>query len=179
MENFSVFIRNANFDDIAGIMNIEHLSFSGDIIESQKVFEDRISLFSDGFLVAVSENRIVGYISSELWLFLENVPVSNFTLNHSVFDTHHSSGEELYISSIAVDPKFRGSGVGKHLFEELLKTISQKYILKSTILLVGSRWECARSMYQKRGFVEMNRISNFFSPSEDGIIMRKRMEGGK
>ena len=179
MENFSVFIRNANFDDIAGIMNIEHLSFSGDIIESQKVFEDRISLFSDGFLVAVFENRIVGYISSELWLFLENVPISNFTLNHSVFDTHHSNGEELYISSIAVDPKFRGSGVGKDLFEELLKTVPSKYTLKSIILLVSSNWERAYSMYQKRGFAEINRIPDFFSPSEDGIIMRKQMENGK
>ena len=176
MENSSIFIRKANLDDIGGIMNVERLSFPDSVIESQKAFEDRISCFSDGFLVAVSENKIIGYISSELWQFSKNTPISNFTLNHSVFKTHHGDGEELYISSIAVDPKFRGNGIGKYLFEELLKTVPKKYTLMYLILLVSSNWKHAFSMYQKKGFVEINRIPDFFSPSEDGIIMRKQLK---
>ena len=176
MENSSIFIRKANLNDIAGIMTVECLSFPDSVIESQKVFEDRISLFSDGFLVALFENKIIGYISSELWRFSENVPLSNFTLNHPIFETHHGDGEELYISSIAVDPKFRGSGIGKHLFEELLKNVPEKYNLLSLILLVSSNWERAFSMYQKKGFIEINRIPDFFSLGEDGIIMRNQLK---
>jgi len=173
MENFSISVRKAEIADIDGIMNVEQSSFHSSIIESQKTFEDRISLFSDGFLVAVIENQIAGYISSELWKFSEEAPISNFSLNHSIFETHCDDGEELYISSIAVDPKFRGGKIGKRLFEELLKTIPKKYKLKSMILIVNSNWEFAYNMYQKEGFIEICRIPDFFSSSETGIVMRK------
>ncbi|MCL2523827.1 MAG: GNAT family N-acetyltransferase, partial [Betaproteobacteria bacterium] len=156
MENqTAIIIRKAVANDIDGIMTIEHLSFRSRVTESRKVFEDRIAAFPDGFLVAVvdreNERRIVGYISSELWVLSEDVPYSNFDLGHSVYDTHCDDGEELYISSIAVDPTVRGGQIGKKLFVSLLKMVQDKYKLKSAILLVNSDWASAYKMYQKEG----------------------------
>ncbi|MCL2863044.1 MAG: GNAT family N-acetyltransferase [Methanimicrococcus sp.] len=207
MENqVTVTIRKAAADDIGGIMGIEHLSFHSDVIESKKVFEDRIAVFSDGFLVAVAdtgnERKIAGYISSELWAFSEgsegsaNIPYSNFNLNHSVYETHRDDGEELYISSVAVDPSFRGGQIGKKLFMGLLETIQRKYQPKSAILLVNGDWQNAYTMYQKEGFETVAVIPDFFPalensgtgssgtgssgtyPSGTGIIMRKSLRDG-
>lgn len=197
MENLPlVTIRKANAGDIDDIMEIEHLSFHPEIIESKKVFEERIAAFPDGFLIAEIEDKgnkngggigktIAGYISSELWKYSENIPYSNFGLNHSVYDTHSDDGEELYISSVAVNPAVRGGKIGKRLFTTLLDNISEKYNLKSAILLVNSDWRNAYQMYQKEGFVTVDKIFNFFPMSEDfesgddpsgtGIIMRKSL----
>ncbi|WNY29214.1 hypothetical protein MmiEs2_14380 [Methanimicrococcus stummii] len=191
MENLpSATIRKANADDIDDIMKIEHLSFHPEVIESKKVFEDRIAAFSDGFLIAEIENEdggkeIAGYISSELWNYSKDIPYSNFSLNHSVYETHSDSGEELYISSIAVNPAVRGGKIGKRLFTELLKSVSEKYALKSAILLVNSDWQNAYKMYQKEGFVTVDKIPDFFPVLENadsgedlsgvGIIMRKTL----
>ena len=182
-----VTIRKANADDIDDIMEIEHLSFHPEVIESEKVFEDRIAVFPDGFLIAEIENEngktIAGYISSELWKYSEEIPYSNFGLNHSVYETHSDDGEELYISSIAVNPTVRGGKVGKRLFTDLLENVSKEYKLKSAILLVNSDWQNAYNMYRKEGFVTVDKIFDFFpvlensdsgdNPSGTGIIMRK------
>lgn len=186
-----VSIRKAEAKDIGAIMKIEHLSFHPEVIESQKVFEDRIEAFADGFLIAEIENddgniEIAGYISSELWKYSEDIPFSNFTLNHSVYNTHCDDGEELYISSVAVNPAVRGGKIGKRLFTELLENVSKKYDLKSAILLVNSDWQNAYQMYQKEGFTTVSKISEFFpvleksdsgeDPSGVGIIMRKALK---
>ena len=190
MENLPpVIIRKANIEDIDAVMEIEHLSFHSGVIESKKVFEDRIKAFSDGFLIAeIEENGkkiIAGYISSELWKYSEEVPRSNFNLNHSIYDTHSDSGEELYISSLAVNPAVRGGKIGKRLFTELLSHVSKENKLKSAILLVNSDWQSAYKMYQKEGFVIIDKIPDFFpklensdsgdDPSGVGIIMRKSL----
>lgn len=200
MENLRpVSIRKAEAKDIGAIMKIEQLSFHPEVIESQKVFEDRIEVFADGFLIAEIEKEndgdsnngncrmeIAGYISSELWKYSEEIPYSNFNLNHSIYDTHHDEGEELYISSVAVNPAVRGGKIGKRLFTELLKNISKEYDLKSAILLVNSDWQNAYKMYQKEGFTVIDKISDFFPALENsdsgedssgvGIIMRKTLK---
>ncbi|WNY23875.1 hypothetical protein MmiHf6_11980 [Methanimicrococcus hongohii] len=210
MENLpSVSIRKANAEDIDAIMEIEHLSFHPEVIESKKVFEDRIAAFPDGFLIAEiesdsigdgennknnknnkkNEKTIAGYISSELWNYSKEIPYSNFSLNHSVYDTHSDLGEELYISSVAVNPAVRGGKIGKRLFTELLNHVSKEYSLKSAILLVNSDWQNAYKMYQKEGFVTVDKISDFFPVLENsdsgddssgvGIIMRKSLSDEK
>ena len=187
--SISVIIRKADIEDIKNIMKIEHLAFHSEIIESEKTFEDRTKAFEDGFLVAETdansdkEKEIVGYISSELWEYSTEIPYENFALNHSVFKTHKKDGNELYISSVAVDPAVRGKNIGKRLLEELLKTISEKYELKSSILIVNSEWKNAFEMYRKKGFEEVAQMPDFFPKSDDpdsrkisqgtGIIMRK------
>ena len=187
IHSISAEIRKACIEDIESIMKIEYSAFHSEIVESEKTFEERIQTFGDGFLVAEIETNagktVVGYISSELWKYSKEIQYSNFKLNHSVCETHKTGGNELYISSVAVDPAVRGKNVGKQLFEELLKTVLEKYKLKSAILIVNSEWKNAFEMYKKSGFEIIAEIPNFFPENEEsdkrktaqetGIIMRR------
>jgi len=188
IDSISATVRKACIEDIESIMKIEYSAFHSEIVESEKTFEDRMKVFGDGFLVAEIETNagktVVGYISSELWEYSKEIQYSNFKLNHPVCETHKTGGNELYISSVAVDSAVRGKNIGKRLFEELLKTVSEKYKLKSAVLIVNSEWKSAFEMYQKNGFEIVAEIPNFFPKSEEsdgreipqrnGIIMRKR-----
>ncbi|WNY27794.1 GNAT family N-acetyltransferase [Methanolapillus ohkumae] len=122
----------------------------------------RISVFSDGFLLAEMNGRVVGYISSELWNYSPDIPYSNFSINHSIRDTHKPDGNEIYISSVAVYPDVRGEKIGKKLFLKLLEALQFEYDIFSSILIVNSDWENAYNMYQKEGFVEIGKIDGFF-----------------
>jgi Acetyltransferases len=176
-------IRKAGIEDIESIMKIEYSAFHSEIVESEKTFKDRIKTFGDGFLVAEIETgegkAIAGYISSELWEYSKEIRYSNFNLNHSICETHKTSGNELYISSIAVDPTVRGKNIGKRLFEELLKTVSEKYRLKSAILIVNSEWKSAFEMYQKNGFEIVAEIPNFFLKNEEQDSQKMTQGNGK
>ena len=187
--SISAAIRKAGVEDIESIMKIERLAFRSEIIESEKTFKERMEVFGDGFLVAEMETAgkktIVGYISSELWEYSKDIPYENFALNHCVLKTHKANGNELYVSSVAVDPYVRGNNIGKQLFAELLKMVLIKYKLKSAILIVNDEWKTAFEMYYKSGFEETARIPDFFPKNEEqeqvnrkipqgtGIIMRK------
>lgn len=187
MENFpTVSIRKAVPEDIRSVMEIEHLSFHPEVIESEKVFEERIQFFSDGFFVAEIEKdgikTIVGYISSELWTRREEIPYDSFHLNHSVSETHRADGDELYISSVAVRPAARGGRIGKKLLVRLLESVSKEYNLTSAILLVNTDWDNAYALYFQEGFEVVGKLPGFFpalkseAASGTGLIMRKRLE---
>ncbi|MDK2824923.1 ribosomal-protein-alanine N-acetyltransferase [Methanolobus vulcani] len=168
-------IRNAEKDDIEGIMSIEHESFHTNIAENSDTFLERIETFSHGFLIIVIEGEIAGYISSELWDYSENIDTGKFVLGHSIAETHRNDGKELYISSIAVLKKYRGKGYGNALFSELEKHITCKYEIASIILIVSENWHAAKSIYEKNGFRQVHVISGFFDDenNSDAIVMRK------
>ncbi|MDV0446506.1 hypothetical protein MsAg5_03460 [Methanosarcinaceae archaeon Ag5] len=178
----TVSIRKAVPNDIDVVMDIEKYSFHPEIVESADVFADRISVFADGFLVAEMDGKVVGYISSELWDYSDKIPYDNFGINHSIRDTHKSAGNEIYISSVAVDPNVRGGKVGKKLFLTLLESLTSEYDVVSSILIVNSDWKNAHGMYQKEGFTEIGQISGFFPKissdplSGTAVIMRKTMK---
>ncbi|WNY25691.1 N-acetyltransferase [Methanolapillus millepedarum] len=183
MENSpTVLIRKAVPSDIDAIMDIEKYSFHSKIMESRDVFEDRISIFANGFLVAETGGRVVGYISSELWDYSDEIPYFHFSINHSISDTHKPMGNEIYISSVAVYPNVRGEKIGKKLFLALLESLRSEYDIVSSILIVNSDWKNAHGMYQKEGFAEIGQIDGFFPKissdpkSGTGIIMRKSMK---
>ncbi|WMW26271.1 N-acetyltransferase [Methanolobus sediminis] len=170
-------IRNAEKEDIEGIMCVEHRSFHTNIAENSDTFLERIESFSDGFLVMVIDGEIAGYISSELWDYSENIETEKFVLGHNITETHRNDGKELYISSIAVLKKYRGKGYGNALFSELVSRIYRNYEISSIILMVSVNWIAARKIYEKNGFKEIQVIKYFFDDDEksDAIIMRKQM----
>ncbi|MBA2861151.1 N-acetyltransferase [Methanococcus maripaludis] len=170
-----VVIRNARKNDINEIMNIEYDSFDEGISESRNAFLNRILTFSDGFLVLEVNSKVSGYISSEIWEYLENIDEKMFDLDHDIKKVHNSNGSELYVSSIGVLKEHRKKGYGNLLFTELIKRITKKYKISSMILTVSEKWNDAIKLYEKNGFKEISRIKEFFEDDEcsDGILMRK------
>ncbi len=173
MEKIS--IRNARSRDIEQIMRIEHGSFDAHICESSSVFLNRIDTFQEGVLVLEISGDVCGYISSEIWDYSEEIVDNRFNLNHMISDIHTTAGSELYISSIGILKEYRGKGYGKLLFSELSCRMIERYRISSMILIVSTKWDAARQIYEKAGFKEVHRIPGFFREGEEGIIMRRHL----
>ncbi|WP_432665921.1 GNAT family N-acetyltransferase [Wukongibacter baidiensis] len=172
--------RLANDNDIEDIMRIETSSFDLEICEKSEVFLERINVFHKGFFIMEYGNETIGYLSSELWEYKDDIAEKDFKLGHSIKESHRNNGTELYISSMGVSPKYRGKQLGKLMFEEFSKYIvTTNNNLKSIILIVSEKWKRARKIYKDNSFQEILRIESFFEYNkqsdynEDGIVMRK------
>ena len=180
MNSIKMNIRRAEMKDIDAILEIEHNSFDKSICEEKETFLERIKVFNKGFLVVEHNKKVVAYLCSEVWQYNENINEEDFLLGHSIKESHKPYGNEVYISSFAVYPEARKSGIGKHLFHYFLKNINMLTDNpKSVVLLVADNWHNAINIYKNEGFQEIKTIKEFFNYEHvpphkaDGIIMRK------
>lgn len=167
----------ANASHLELIMEMEAKGFATHLQESRDVYAKRIDYFPPGSLMAFSGEDCVGCLFSEIWEYSENLRTDSFLLNQSIEDRHHNEGTEIYISSMTINPDFRGQGMGRLLFTESLNYFVQHFSqLESAILLVNEQWTSARNIYEQSGFQPIMKLDNFFgSPTTtaDGIVMRK------
>lgn len=169
----NIIIRCAKESDISDILKIEKEAFRSDICEERDVFVERINTFADGFLVVEHEDRVIGYISSEIWNYSSVIKRDDFELGHSISSTHTLSGDEIYISSFGILKEFKGIGLGKYLFDYFINYIVRKTKNpKSLILLVSENWVSAKNIYLNKGFEIITTFDNFFD-LDNGLVMRK------
>ncbi|WP_432402254.1 GNAT family N-acetyltransferase [Wukongibacter sp. M2B1] len=180
MDFSKIEFRLANENDIEDIMRIETSSFGSEICEKSGVFLERINVFPKGFFIMEYGNEVIGYLSSEIWEYKDDIAEKDFILGHSIKESHRDKGNELYISSMGVIPKYRGNKLGKLMFEEFSKYIlALNKSLRTIILIVSEKWTRARKIYKNNGFKEILEIERFFGYNkqygynEDGIVMRK------
>lgn len=188
-------LQNAKFSDIKSIMKIERSSFLPNIQEEEKVFLERIKVFPKGFLLFYNDDlqsfsqsatssqnvaktlpfsqssRPLGYFSTELW---EKVPPQqDFSVGHDIKKLHSPSGKILYISSFALLPEARGKGNGFLFFNESLRHLEKRFSLEREVLLVNEKWQGAKHIYEKSGFIETQKIVGAFPDSDFGIFMER------
>ncbi|MEI6055309.1 MAG: GNAT family N-acetyltransferase [Lentisphaerota bacterium] len=182
MFNPEITYRNAVFQDIDSVIQIDLFAFPNLICEDKKVVIERIILFPEGFRIMEIDNKFAGYICSEIWDKVVSIDKNIFDLSHSIGKQHKPNGKELYISSMGISPEHKGKGVGKGLFEEFLRYIADEFqYIESIILLVSENWKNARKIYSANGFKEINVMEKFFSYKknepyfENGIVMRKEL----
>jgi len=83
----------------------------------------------------------------------------------TIFDTAE-------ITNIAVDPNFRGYGIGRALMKNLLENITKE--VDKAYLEVRSSNTPAINLYEKFGFVRVGVRRNYYdNPPEDAILMTK------
>lgn len=173
--------------DIPEIMKIERAAFIPAIQENQKTFEERLSVFPEGFFVLADNSdetvlqngkaQVAGYFTSEIWReFPENDDV--FTLGHSALKTHDINGSVLYFSSFAILPVFQGKHLAEPFLTSCLKSVCGSFpAIEKIALLVCEEWLGARHLYEKLGFKQVRVIKDFFpslkKQKADGIIMIK------
>lgn len=181
--------------DIFSIMNIERQSFIPAIQEKKRVFERRLRLFPEGFLILadcddelVLKNKVAlvcGYLCSEKWDSEEFAAAAKderllrkrFALNHNISHTHKTGGSVLYVSSLALLKEYRGKGLGERFFVNSVAALCASLGgIKKIVLLVNSEWENALRIYRKLGFAEDFVLKGFFPTiqkkvNSDGIIM--------
>jgi ribosomal protein S18 acetylase RimI-like enzyme len=159
------------------IMEMEAKGFATHLQESRDVYSKRINCFPQGSLMAFKGLDCVGCLFSEIWNYSVNPKADDFLLNHSIDDRHRVEGTEIYISSMTINPNFRGQGIGRVLFTESLNYFVQHFSqLESAILLANEQWRSARHIYEQSGFQTIMKLENFFgsqATTADGLVMRK------
>lgn len=173
--------------DLPSIMYIERAAFIPPIQEKQKVFDERLELFPQGFFV-LSDSSVetvtkaghavnAGYFCSERWLAVPNDDKA-FLLNHKPRKTHVRNGTVLYVSSFALLPDYQGKGIARQFFASSLAALcGAETQIQTVVLLVNEEWKAALHIYETLGFSEVRRIPEFF-PSlhkdgkNDGLVMK-------
>ena len=167
--------------DLDDIMRLETEGFAPGNREERAVYERRIAVFPEGSLMGEYDGKTVGCIFSEIWRAQESLIPGDFKLGHDIAQRHDPLyGAELYITSMTIDPAYRGQQLGFDLFNGCIEYVLARFPrVESALLLVNETWTQAHEIYKQSGFHEIMRLSQFFSPYpgvyEDGIVMRKRL----
>ena len=136
-----------NDSHVAGIAALEKICFSDPWSETSISSElnNPLSLW----LVAVDNDRVVGYVGSQ-----------------TVLD-----GADMM--NIAVDPAYRRHGVAAELIERLETALKSKGVICLALEVRASNAP-AIALYDKLGFAIVGRRPNYYRhPKEDALIMRK------
>ncbi|QDA32080.1 ribosomal-protein-alanine N-acetyltransferase [Thermococcus indicus] len=140
-----VAIRPARLFDIPEVMRIERESFREDY--PRGVFLVFLENNPDTFLVAEYNGKVIGYVMGYLRPDLEG-----------------------HIMSIAVDPAYRGNGIGSALLTEVIERLinrGARYIG----LEVRVSNENAIKLYERFGFRRIKRIIGYYADGEDAYYM--------
>ncbi|ASJ10483.1 ribosomal-protein-alanine N-acetyltransferase RimI [Thermococcus sp. P6] len=140
-----VVIRPAKLFDIPEVVRIERQSFREEY--PRGVFLVFLENNPDTFLVAEYSGKIIGYVMGYLRPDLEG-----------------------HIMSIAVDPAYRGNGVGSALLEEAIERLIKKGA-RYIGLEVRVSNEGAIKLYERFGFRKIKRIVGYYLDGEDAYYM--------
>lgn len=173
-------LRRAVAADMAEIMRLERAGFAEAIQETEATFAERLSAAAEGCWVLEGETgRLAGYLCAEFWPLQVGFDAGRFARDHAAADSHAADGEEVYVSSMVVDPATRGAGWGRRLFRAALAEMFARHPrLRSAVLIVNPEWPAARQIYSAEGFAEIGQIEDYFASSSDGarlpaIVMRR------
>lgn len=123
--------------DIPAVVEIERLSFR--FPKPEAIFRED----EHKYLVAKDENKVIGYIGIEKIL------------------------DEVHIINMAVEPGYRGKGVGKRLMQHVLND-EEVFFLE-----VRVSNETAKKVYEKYGFQVIDTRKGYYADGEDALVMRR------
>jgi ribosomal-protein-alanine N-acetyltransferase len=138
-------VRPMRGSDIERVSRIERRSFS--VPWNTQAYVTEIANPSASYLVATVEDHVVGY--GGLWVIMD----------------------EAHITTIAVDPEFRGRHIGERLLAEMLVAAQKKGATRAT-LEVREHNEVAQRLYEKYGFAWVALRRGYYSDNnENAVIM--------
>lgn len=139
-----MFIREFCADDLKRVYEIEVDSFSNpygiDIIQ-------QLSEIGTGFLVAIENNTVAGYII--FWIKEEN---------------------QGHIISLAVDKKFRGQHIATRLLSMAINIFRNCEIFRIN-LEVKTQNIAAVNFYKKFGFITDRKVPHYYEDGSDAYVM--------
>jgi ribosomal protein S18 acetylase RimI-like enzyme len=147
----SLNIRHATIKDLDACDTIESASFAASEAASRVSLETRIKVFSDGFLVAELDGKVVGQVNSGA--------TNKDDITDEAFKQligHEAGGKHLVIFSLSVLPQYRHQGIATHLLRSLIQVSRNEG--RSTILLL-CKLELI-SYYQRFGFVDCGKSAS-------------------
>ncbi len=141
-------VRRATEFDLDFIAALEKDNFS--IPEKREDFEKMLASPDKVLLVATLDGVRAGYVAA------------------------YTVARESDILTVAVEPRFRGSGVGRALIFALFDALSGES--DAVFLEVRKSNEAARRLYVSSGFLEIGSRKNYYKlPTEDAILYKKEL----
>ncbi len=139
-------IESATLADLPEILRIEHLGFTDAEAGTEAQYRDRIIKLPDTFLVGRQDDHLVGFVVGpatkeayvEDWMY-EATPDNLTTGGHQI------------VFTIAIDPDYRGHGLGTTLLAALEQVARQQQ--RATISLTSLQRNVP--FYEKNGFKNM------------------------
>jgi ribosomal-protein-alanine N-acetyltransferase len=141
-------LRKAIFEDLARVTEIETFSYSSPWSWSQFAWELKNPIAR--FFVWEDGGYVVSYAC--YWVV----------------------AGEAYLANIAVDPIFRGKGMGRRMLEETLELLGKSNVL-DVVLEVRMDNEVALGLYRSLGFRIMGRRPKHYEDGQDAWIMRLKL----
>lgn len=138
-------IRKATENDLNGIIEIEKLSFREEGFHSRQF---KYLLSKSLFFVAVSENKVLGYI-----ILLQSVRIA-----------------KIRLYSIAVHPEARKNHIGQDLLDytfQIVKTLNKN----GMYLEVRESNQSAIRFYEKNGFCIKGKKTSYYPDGENALVM--------
>ncbi len=148
---FGIDIRPMRDEDLARVSAIDQISFSQPWPDDAYRYELHNNPKSRSFVAEIRKTNkgleVVGVIV--VWLILD----------------------EAHIATLAVDPGYRGKGIGRKLVAEAMKEAVRQGANVATLEVRASN-DAARSLYQDFGFkVVGRRLRYYLDNGEDAILM--------
>ena len=147
-QRFSV--RRARLSDLDRVLEIEHAGF-GQWAWDRNLFAEHIRKCGETFLVAVRQDRVIGYCIT--WIFPGLVR------------------RRAELVSIAVDPVVRGKGAADALMTAALRALQRRGIPRLGLMVKVTN-ERARAFYEKYRFRRIRRVPHYYEDGEDGLLFR-------
>lgn len=135
---------------VSQVAELEKICFSDPW--SEKSIEAELSCGLSLWLVALEEDKVVGYVGSQ-----------------TVID-------QTDMMNIAVHPQYRRQGIAEKLIAALVDGLKAKGS-HGLMLEVRASNLPAISLYEKLGFTQVGRRPNYYrNPKEDALILKKEWE---
>jgi ribosomal protein S18 acetylase RimI-like enzyme len=122
-----VLIRNANYEDLDRLVEIEGICFPAAEAAKRDSIEERLRVYNKGFFVIEKDCELVGFINGGA--FEEDTIRDEF---FESMDLHDDNNPNLMIFGLDVLPDYQGHDFGKSLMErfiEFARTENKKAIL--------------------------------------------------
>jgi ribosomal-protein-alanine N-acetyltransferase len=148
-------LREFSLSDLNEVLEIERASFPKKQVYSKSRFERYYQKCPESFIVAESENEVVGYTIGKLKNRVPAKPVAE-------------------IISLAVRPDFRQKGIGKELTNFLISHFKKRGV-KEIFLEVRTENKTAISFYKNLGFTVLKTLKNYYRNGDDAYLMEKEI----
>lgn len=140
-----IIIETMDENSIDDILKISNLSFP--VSWSRTSFYKELKNPLAHYIVAKNDNKVIGFMG--VWIIVD----------------------EGHITNIAVDPSYRGKGVGNLLLKGMLDYCKSKNVIAMTLEVRASNI-VAQNLYKKYGFIEEGLRKNYYEDSgEDALLM--------
>ncbi len=125
-------VRNATISDLDKIVELESKIWPEGTRAPRNKFESRLTVFPEGFLLAVKDGEVVGASTSEIINYDGKNPPTSWeyiTDNGFIRRTHNHKGNTLYVVSIGAISRSGGGSALLNAQKELTKKLNLDYLI--------------------------------------------------